>query len=209
MAFVLIGIALTDCVVVSLISFGHQIREAQTTGTLEATLMSPVNLALILVCSSIFNYSLSAVRFLFYLVVGIALFGVDLGHVHVPSAILIFLLTVLCFMGIGIGWAGVVLLIKRGESLMTVGAYLILILAGVLFPVEMLPGWMQKLSLAVPLTHALDGMRRALLKGSSLADLVPTIATLAGFAVLLMLLGLAGFNLSVRIAKRTGDLTQY
>ena len=32
-AFLLIGIALTDCVGVSLVSFAAQIREAQTTGT--------------------------------------------------------------------------------------------------------------------------------------------------------------------------------
>ena len=45
LAFLLIGVALTDCVSVSLVSFGVQVREAQTTGSLEATLMSPVSLA--------------------------------------------------------------------------------------------------------------------------------------------------------------------
>ncbi len=49
LAFVLIGVALTDCVMVSLASFAAQVREAQTTGTLEATLMSPVRLSVILV----------------------------------------------------------------------------------------------------------------------------------------------------------------
>src|SRR5579864_6355493 len=51
LAFILIGVSLSDCVLVSLTSFANQIREAQTTGTLEATLMSPVRLPVILLYS--------------------------------------------------------------------------------------------------------------------------------------------------------------
>ena len=208
-AFLLIGIALTDCVGVSLVSFAAQIREAQTTGTLEATVMSPVRLPLILVYSSLWNYFMCGVRFALYLLIGGRLYGLDLARGNIASALLIFLLTVLCFMGIGILWAGVVMLVKRGESLMTLAASLVLLLSGVLYPVELLPQWLQTLGGLVPLTHALDGMRLALLTGATIADLKDTLIILSGFAVVLMTIGLGAFDRAVEIAKHTGSVTQY
>ena len=209
MAFLLIGIALTDCVGVSLVSFASQIREAQTTGTLEATFISPVRLPVILIYSSLWNYVMAGFRFLLYLGIGSVLYGVDMSHMNAPAALIIFLLTVFCFMGIGILWAGIVMLVKRGESLMTVAASVVLLVSGVLYPVSMLPPWMQRISVAVPLTHALEGMRFALLQGQGVVQLAGVIGTLTAFAVVLMTVGVYGFNLSVLAAKHTGSLTQY
>lgn len=209
LAFVLIGIALTDCVSTSLISFATQVREAQTTGTLEATLMSPTSLSTVLIYSSLWNYFLSAVRFLLYLGVGSLVFGVSLGHSNLLSAIVIFVLTVLCFVGIGILFAGVILLVKRGEAISTVAGYIVMFTTGVFFPVSMMPHWAQQLAAAIPLTHALEGMRFALLQGATVSDLAPIIAKLSAFAALLLSIGLAGFNIAVSAAKRSGALTQY
>lgn len=209
LAFWLIGIALTDCVSVSLASFAAQVREAQTTGTLEVTLMSPVRLGAILVYSSLWNYFLSAVRFVLYLVVGSFMYGVDMSKANLFGALLIFVLTVLCFMGIGILWAGIVLVIKRGEAIIMMGGVIVTLLGGVIFPVSMLPPWVQSITKWVPLTHALDGMRFALLQGYGLRQLGPTLGTLSLFAVVLLVAGIGGFNAAVEAGRRTGSLTQY
>lgn len=208
-AYLLIGIALTDCVGVSLFTFASQLREAQTTGTLEATLMSPVPLPLILLYSSLWSYCMSAVRFLFYLAAGSALYDVDLSRGNVPAALVIFVLTVLCFMGVGILWAGMIMVIKRGESLITLGGTLVLLCGGVLYPPTLLPQWMQSVSVAIPLTHALDGMRRALLQGHGLNELTGVLWLLSSFALGLMVAGFVGFGWTVGIAKQTGTLTHY
>ena len=173
LAYVLIGIALTDCVLVSLMSFARQIREAQTTGTLEATLMSPASLTSILIYSSLWDYFMSAIRFLLYLGLGAVVFSVKLGQANLPAAAVVFLLTVVCFMGIGIMWAGVVLMVKRGEGMISVIGYLIMFATGVFFPISLLPHWVQVFASFVPLTYALDGMRFALLQGASLGELTP------------------------------------
>ncbi len=209
LAFLLIGVALTDCVGVSLNTFAKQIREGQLTGALEATLMSPASLPRILVYSSLWGYFFSAVRFVLYLVIGALLYGVGMGQANLASAVVIFVLTVLCFAGIGMGWAAVVIVIKRGESLMTVAGYLVILLSGVLFPTSVLPGWLATLAEAVPLTHALDGMRRGLLRGEGLSELWVILVTLVLFAGVLLTAGFVAFNVAVRITKRTGSLTEY
>jgi len=208
-AFLLIGVALTDCVGVSLVSFAAQIREAQTTGTLEAIVMSPVRLPLILIYSSLWNYALCGVRFLLYLVGGSLLYGLDIGHGNIASALLIFLLTIVCFMGVGMLWAGIVMLVKRGESLMTLAASVVLLVSGVLYPVALLPPWLRKIGSLIPLSYALEGMRLALLKGATLTDLGATLLPLGLFAVVLLTIGVGAFDLAVATAKQTGSLTQY
>ncbi len=209
MAFLLIGVAFTDCIGVSLTTFAAQIREGQTTGTLEVTLMSPVKLYVILIYSSLWNYFLSAVRFLLYLAMGSVLYDVSLRQANVLSASIIFVLTVMCFMGLGILWASVIMVIKRGESLIALMSYIVILLSGVLFPSSVLPHWLQGLSVYIPLTHALSGMRLALLQGQSVGELAQVLFVLSFFALLSLAAGIAAFNMSVNMTKRYGTLSQY
>ncbi len=209
LAYMIIGIALTDCVGISLFTFGTQIREAQMSGTFEATLLSPVRLPVILVYSSLWNYFLSAVRFVCYLVAGAIAYGVSMRQGNFTAAAVVFLLTVLCFMGAGILWAGVIMVVKRGDSLLALGATIVLLCGGVLFPPSMLPHWMQSVAAIIPLTYALDGMRHALLQGWTLTQLNPVLWRLSLFAAILLTAGFAGFAWSVKVAKRTGSLSQY
>lgn len=208
LAFLIIGVALTDCVGVSLKTFAEQIREGQLTGSLEATLMSAVPLTLMLSYSSLWGYFMSGIRFLLYVFLGTLFFQMDM-RANVGVGLLIFLLTVLSFAGLGMLWAAVVMIIKRGEAVSTLGGYAIILLSGVFFPVEMLPQWMQYLTTLVPLTHALDAMRLALLQGYGIADLVGPLTALVAFAVGLVAGGAAAFNLAVDFVKRTGSLTRY
>ncbi len=208
-AFLLVGIALSDCVGVSLTTFANQIREGQLTGTLEATLMSPVRLPTILIYSSLWNYFFSAIRFVLYLLVGAVFYRVQMAQANIVSALIIFVLTVFCFMGLGMIWASAVMIVKRGESIITTISYLVLLVSGVLFPVAVMPQWLRSLAWLIPLTHSLEGMRLALLQGYSAAMLAGILWKLVAFAVLLLTAGMVTFTLAVDLAKRRGSLVQY
>ena len=209
LGFLLIGLALTDCVGVSLTTFAGQIREGQLTGTLEATLMSPVRLPVILIYSSLWSYSFSAFRFILYIVVGMLLYDVSLWQANLFATVLIFLLTVICFAGVGILWASVVMLVKRGEAILTIIGLIVILVSGVLFPRSVLPEWLSDSAEIVPLTHALDGMRLAMLAGHGIADLGGILLKLAVFGAVLLVIGLVTFDRAVTIAKKTGSLVEY
>lgn len=147
-------------------------------------------------------------RFILYMVAGVAI-GVPFRAVNLSPAAAIFILTAACFLGIGVLWAGIVLLVKRGEALMTILSTLVLLLSGVLFPATLLPGWLQRLAHLIPLTDGLTGMRLALLQGASFTDLASILIRLAVFALVLLCAGIAGFNYAVAIARRRGSLAQY
>jgi ABC-2 type transport system permease protein len=78
-----------------------------------------------------------------------------------------------------------------------------------MFPIHSLPRPLELLARAVPLTYAIDGMRRALLEGQSLAAMAPTLAALAGFSLILLPLALAGLSLSLQHARQNGTLSFY
>jgi ABC-2 type transport system permease protein len=171
--------------------------------------MSPVTLPEILVYSSLWSYFLSAIRFAIYLLLGIAFYGVGMGDANIGAAIIIFLLTVASFAGIGMLWASTVMLIKRGESLMNLAGAAMVLLGGVLFPVTLLPGWLQRVTDFIPLNHGLEGMRLALLRGYGLADMLPVVWNLLAFTVVLVGAGIAAFNFAVWASKEHGSLSQF
>ena len=61
-SFVLIGLAFTGFMGLSLSSFAQSIREGQVMGTLEIMLLSPTRLSAILLSSSLYSYVLTTIR---------------------------------------------------------------------------------------------------------------------------------------------------
>ena len=56
-------------------------------------------------------------------------------------------------------------------------------LSGVIWPVEQMPDYLQWLSVILPLTYAVEGLREIMLRGSSLLDIGIELAVLIGFAI--------------------------
>ena len=56
-------------------------------------------------------------------------------------------------------------------------------LCGVIWPVEQMPDYLQWLSIVLPLTYAVDGMRDIMLAGKNLIDVGVELSVLIGFAV--------------------------
>jgi ABC-2 type transport system permease protein len=69
-----------------------------------------------------------------------------------------------------------------------------------------LPEWMQLISRISPATYVLDAVRRALIDGATIPQLLPDLWPLLITAVAFIPLGLWGFGQAERYAKRTGKL---
>jgi ABC-2 type transport system permease protein len=78
-----------------------------------------------------------------------------------------------------------------------------------MFPIQNLPHPLELLARAIPLTYAVDAMRRALLEGQSVRTMAPTLAVLAAFGVILLPLALAALSSSLRRARQNGTLSFY
>ncbi|WP_138754974.1 YhgE/Pip family protein [Paenibacillus sinopodophylli] len=71
------------------------------------------------------------------------------------------------------------------------------------FPIELVPGWLQKISPFLPMTYAVAGFRDIVSSGDY-SSLVRDVATLAGIAILFAALSYTYFTLSHRKLKSEG-----
>ncbi|MFZ2487206.1 MAG: ABC transporter permease [Anaerolineae bacterium] len=207
-AFVLVGLAFSGYFGVGLQSFAGTIREAQTTGTLEAMLLTPTRLRTIVLSSGIYDYGFVTFQVLLYLVVGALLFGIHIRG-NLLAALVILVLTIVAMTALGIMAASFIMVLKRGDPVTWFFNSLSLFLGGVYYPVSLLPTWLQKLSWLLPITYSLDGMRRALLTDASFVELLPNIVALLIFSVLLVPISLYIFRRAVNRAKMDGSLAHF
>jgi ABC-2 type transport system permease protein len=208
-AFVLIGIAFTGYFGVGLTSFSGSLRQAQTTGTLEAMLATPTRISEIVLASAQWDYLLTTLRVVIYLGVGALFLGVSFQESNWAAAALVLVLTVVVFGSLGILAASFIMVLKRGDPITWAFGAVSSLLGGVYYPVEVLPGWLQMLARLLPITYALHAMRLALLQGAGFDILLPDLLALTLFAVILLPLSLLAFQFAVRRARQDGSLTHY
>ena len=176
-------------------------------GTIEHTLMAPASRALHLTGMMLFGVLHAVVRTV--LIGGIALlfFDVDFSRADWWAAALVLAVGSVTACGLAV-IAGVLPLLfpERGPQMTLVIQVSLLLVSGVYYGVEVLPGWLQPVSYVSPVTYILDGVRGAIQRGESISDLRGELALLALFGALLVPLGLAVFNVAETWAKKTGRL---
>ncbi|MEJ2265934.1 MAG: ABC transporter permease, partial [Anaerolineales bacterium] len=185
-AFVLIGIAFAGYFGVGLSSFSSSLRQAQTTGTLEAMLTTPTALSTIILSSSLWSYLLTTLRVLVYLLIGDLFLKVNLGGGNYLGALIVLILTIISFSSLGIIAASFIMVLKRGDPITWLFNATSSFLGGIYYPVTILPGWLQFFSYLLPVTYALRAMRLALLQGASTATILSDILVLAVFSAILV-----------------------
>jgi ABC-2 type transport system permease protein len=208
-SFVLIGIAFTDYLSVSLSSFAGEIRNAQMMGTLEALLVTPTSVPTILVSSTLYNFTFTSVRVFLYLFIGIIVFGLNLNLTSLPAFFAVMVLTILAFSGIGLLSAAFIIVFKQGSPISWVMGTASGLLGGVFYPVTVLPSWLKPCAYLLPITHALEAMRQVLLNGATFSAIYKEMFALSLFVFLLLPIGLLAFGYGLRIARKEGSLIHY
>ena len=207
--FALMGIAFYPFIGLSADSLADAVHEYQHTGTLEVLFLSPTPILASLVMSTLWSYCWAFVESLFYLLAAGLFFRAHLDWANVFSAVPVVLLVVLANAGLGLINAGFVLVTKRSSPLAPLLGLVTNLLAGVYYPVDVLPSWLWTFSRLLPATYALDALRCTMLQSASLADVGQDLLALAGFTVVLLPIGLVAFRYAVRWAKVDGSLSQF
>ncbi len=208
-SFVLIGIAFSGLLTVGLSTFSRSISTAQAQGTLEAMLVTPTKLSLIVLFSSLWSFLFTALNVMVYLIIGSLLFGADFSNANLVASFLILALTIPVFSGIGILSASFIIVLKRGDPINWVFGSLSTLMGGTFFPIEVMPAWLQKFAYVFPIFYALRAMRQALIQGATLSALSTDILVLATMAALVLPLSIVAFKYAVKQAKIDGSLTTY
>ncbi|HET9801595.1 MAG TPA: ABC transporter permease [Candidatus Acidoferrum sp.] len=205
-AFSLVGFVFLDYLNAALDTFDRSLEEARDSGTLEHLLVTQTSLPAMLAGSALYPFAATTLRIAVYIAWGALFFGFPLHAANWLAVILVLLVTLLAFSALGIFSASYLLLFKRGNP----AKWLLLgvsgIAGGMLFPISILPDWLQFVALLNPVTYSLDAMRAALLGSVSLTAVFAPLGVLLAFAAILLPLSMLAFGAALRRTKSTGTL---
>lgn len=176
-------------------------------GTIEHTLMAPVPRVAHLIGTAVFGVLHALVRTSLIMLFALPFFDVNLGRASWVTAGVVVLVGSFSLIGLGI-LAGVLPLLypERGEQMSFMVQAVVLLVSGVYYSVDTLPGWLEVVSRFSPATYLLRAVRDALIAGDSIGDTSGDLVALVVFAVVLIPLSIATFTVAERWAKRTGRL---
>jgi len=206
-AYSLVGFIFFDYLHAALDSFDRSLEEARDSGTLEPLLVTQVSLPVILVGSAIYPFVVTTLRIAVYLVWGALLFRFPLAGANWISVVLVLLVTLVAFSGLGIFSAAYLLLFKRGNLAKWFFVGVSSLVGGMLFPVSTLPDWLQVIAHLNPITYTLDAMRAALLDGASFRQIAGVLLILLLFGAVLLPSSVVTFSWALRRTKITGTLS--
>ncbi|MCG8429586.1 MAG: ABC transporter permease [Candidatus Omnitrophica bacterium] len=208
-SYVLLGMAFFSYIGVGLGSFSERIRTEQVQGTLEALLVTPASLPVIVFSLALGNLVMATIDAAIYILMGIYVFGIDFSKVNLLSCGLVLILTFLSFSGLGIISASFIIVFKRGNPTGWVINNLQGLISGVYFPVTVLPAWLQAVSRCLPITYAIRAIQLAVYRGAGPSAIATELCMLALFSLLLIPLSFLCFGFAIRYAKRQGSLSYY
>lgn len=206
-AYSLVGFVFFDYLNAALDTFDRSLMEARDTGTLEPLLVTQTSLPVMLAGSAVYPFAATTLRIAVYLGWGAVLFGFPLKGANWLAVLAVLFASLLAFSGLGILSASYLLLFKRGNPAKWFLLGLSSVVGGMLFPVNILPGWLQVVSRFTPVTYALDAMRGALLGDASLLAIARPLLILLLFGVVLLPVSMAVFAWAMQRTKATGTLT--
>jgi len=146
--------------------------------------LSPVKTGTLVSARVMVTILIALAQMAIFLGLGAAFFGLTLTGAWLMAVPLLIMGT-LCFMAIGL-LAGSVA--KTTEGAVNMANFIVLpmaFLSGSFFPLEGAPGWLQAISLGLPLRHLNDGMTNVMVRGDPWTAALVPIAILAAVAVVI------------------------
>jgi ABC-2 type transport system permease protein len=176
-------------------------------GTIEYTFMAPISRTSHLLGMGAFAVVYGVIRTALLFVAVAAFLNITFHDPQFLSAALVLLVSSVSFIGIGMMTAVLPLISpEKGTQLGFIAQGLLLVVSGVYYPVSVLPGWMQWISVISPATYTLEGCRAAILNGAGPGAVWGDIWPLLIIGVIAVPVGLAVFRRGERYAKQHGRL---
>lgn len=208
-SFALVGLAANSYLKTGLVAITNDMRQTMNQGILEAMCASPVAYPRLLLFMSLWPFAFETIRVAFYFLLGILVFGMRLPQANWIGSVIVLLLTLPSFLMLGIASSSLLILVKKGDPINWFFTSVSGILAGTMFPIAVLPGWLRVVALCLPLTHALEAMRRCLLAGATFGDIQDHLTALLLFLVVLFPATVVINRVCMARARRTGAFSTY
>jgi ABC-2 type transport system permease protein len=176
-------------------------------GTIEYTFMAPLSRAMHLAGAGFFAVIYGLLRAIILFIVVAFFFDLNMPDANFIAAFVVLVAGSLAFIGIGVMTAVLPLISpEKGAQLGFVAQGMLLVVSGVYYPTDVLPRWMEWISVISPATYVLEGIRGAILEGAGLTTMWDEIWPLLLIGVVCAPIGLWIFHRGEIYAKKHGKL---
>jgi len=171
----------------------HAISYEKDIGTLDGMLVAPINRLSIILGKVMAQTVRGMVQGFIILGLAMSLFGVV---IYGSALLVIFLILLIVFSFVGLG----ILITSFTENEETAGMVMMtlmfpmMFMSGVFFPVNQMPGFMQTVAHALPLTYASQAMRKVMLLGAGVPAITTEIIILVVFGVVMLAIAVPLFK---------------
>ncbi len=205
MGFLVVGMLATLAWSSTVWGAGNALQAEVYQGTISAVVAAPGR-----VSSVILGYGLgSMVVNLPALAVSILtglLLGADVRIDSPAAAVLALIALYACCLCIGLGFGGLFILSRQSNALSNFLQGPVYLLGGFFVPRSALPEGLQRVSDILPIAHATDAVRAALLSGAGLGDIAGDLIATALTSILFLAAGLWGLHRLDEVVRRRGTL---
>jgi ABC-2 type transport system permease protein len=215
LAFAIIGVATANYLWMCIGRISSAMQDEIEEGTFEQIVSSLIHMKSYIIGQSIRSFLISGYYMLGVLVIGVFVLKVPLVITFetIISFLVIILMMVASYIGIGIIIAGVTIVYKKGDELTILFISITEFLGGVLFPLNYLRSYFPLWTIAwfMPYTYALDAERRILLNGETLVSpsVLKNFMFLGIFAIIFIPLGLLVFRWGYNRIRKEGTVATY
>ncbi|MEL9970535.1 MAG: ABC transporter permease [Metallosphaera sp.] len=205
--FMIIGLAFQGYVSSTISTLSQRLRNEQLYGTIEYYVLSDGGVLSFLLYSALWGFTINSVNAGVILAIGAILH--TQYHVNLLSFFLVFTLLLSASLGLSMISAGFTMFVKQGNPISFFFSTFTTLMSGTVFPVSVLPLWLKDISLAIPLTWALNGLRLAMLDGYGPIAIGGILIVLLIFNAILLPLGALFYLYSFNSSRKKGTLSEY
>jgi ABC-2 type transport system permease protein len=215
LAFAIVGISTANYLWMCISRISHSLQHEVAEGTLEPIVSSMIKLRSYIIGQSIRGFLVSSYFMFGALLIGIFVLKVPMTITveTIFSFVVILIMMIISYAGIGIMAAGIILVYKKGDPMTFLLSSITEFLGGVLFPLNYLQGYpiLYGIAWAMPYTYALDAARRVLLTGAKLTSpaILNDLAILVVFTLVFIPAGLRAFKWGIDRIRREGTVATY
>jgi ABC-2 type transport system permease protein len=208
-AFVVVGIAITEVMVVTLAALPTKVNQELFAGTFERVVLSPFGAVGSIVAMTMFPLLLAYLTALASVAFAAIVFGLPLQWATVPLALPVAALASISFVPFALFVCAAMMIVKQATSLAGLITTGLSFVGGFLFPIALLPAWLHWASEVQPFTPAVELLRNLLVGTPMTQSAGSAVAKLLGFAVVLFPVAIVALRASIRRAQAKGTVTEY
>jgi ABC-2 type transport system permease protein len=195
--FVAPGIIAMNVMMSGLTALGAALARERESGTLDGILMSPISRTSIILGKTVSHTIRNLLQGGITIAIAVLIFGVTIRG-NPLLIVFILILGTISFLGLGIIATAIAKEQESAQLILGLLQFPMMFLSGVLFPIEQMPQILQTVSKVLPLTYAVEALRKVMILGVGFEAIILPITILVILGVVTMTLGVPLFERAVK-----------